>query len=289
LANLTLGRAFLDDDAPFAISFPGQTYNVVLRPQDVAAIYERTIILSWDYYLKELLLSFGVDKAVLVENRRRTSTHQNGGAEQTNGVKSNGVKPDHKSIIYWTEDLYRQQFPPGPRFDALSDKIVGLIEESLRWAKLPSRYTVNEESVPLMEFCANVLVDATTRSLLGDSIYGLEPGFTPMMVDFTEESWKLLMLPYPKVAAPKLHTAKNGIHNALCKYVKSPPEPRATAAWMMQEIIEAPEAANISDTDKASIVHAFLYMCALSPLCWPQSIDFITEQTSMRTDLASGF
>ena len=268
MANLTLGRAFLDDDAPFAISFPGQTYNVVLRPQDVAAIYERTTHLSWDYYLKELLLSFGVDKAVLVKNRRKASTYQNGGAEQTNGVKSDGVKPDHKSIVHWTEDLYRQQFPPGSRFDALSDNILGLIEESLRWAKLPSRYTVNEESVPLMEFCANVLVDATTRSLLGDSIYGLEPRFTPMMVDFTEESWKLLMLPYPKVAASKLHTAKNAIHNALCKYVKSPPEPRATAAWMMQEIMEAPEAADINDTDKASIIHAFLYMCASSTLCW---------------------
>ena len=258
--SLTLGRAFLDDDAPFAISFPGQTYNVIIRPQDVAAVYEHTTSLSWDYYLKELLLSFGVDKSVLGKTWRNPSTHQNGDAIQANGVKSHGIKPDHKSLVHWTEDLYRQQFPPGPRFDELSDKMVGLIEDSLRWTKLPSRYTVNEERIPLMDFCANVLIDATTRSLLGDFIYEIEPKLTPMMLEFTEESWKLLMLPYPKVAAPKLHTAKKAIHNALCKYVTAPPESRAKAVWMMNEVMQAQVAADIDNTDKASIMHALLYM-----------------------------
>ena len=210
--------------------------------------------------MKELLLSFGVEKSVLDKSWRKSDIHQNGNAKQANGVKPKEAKSKHQSLVQWTEELYRQQFPPGPKFDALSDKMLRLIDDSLYWKKLPSRYTVNEERIPLMEFCANTLTDASTRSLLGDSIHEIEPKFTPMMIDFTEEAWKLLMFPYPKFAARRLHTAQKGIHNALCKYIEYPPESHEEAAWMMTEVMDAHEPADISDSSKASIMHTLLWM-----------------------------
>ena len=138
--------------------------------------------------------------------------------------------------------------------------MLGFINDAVRWKKLPSRYTVNEERIPLMDFCGNILIQATTRSLLGDLVHEIEPKFTSMMIDFNEEAWKLLMFPYPQIVAPRLHTAKKGIQNALYKYVQSSPESQTQLAWAIGEILEAKEAADISDTDKASMIHTLLWM-----------------------------
>ena len=218
-------------------------------------MYENSTSLSWDYYLKELLLSFGVNNSVLSENLRSPRTQQNGHTK-----KPNGVNVERKSLVTWTEDLYRQQFPPGPRYQKLSDSMLGLVDDALQWKKLPSRYTVNEERIPLMDFCGNILIQATTRSLLGDLIHEVEPKFTPMMIDFNEEAWKLLMFPYPQTVAPRLYNAKNGIHKALYKYVQSSPESQTQLAWVIDEILEAKEAADISDADKASMIQTLLWM-----------------------------
>ena len=218
-------------------------------------MYMNSTSLSWDYYLKELLLSFGVDYSVLSKNLRSPGTQQNGYSKQ-----SSGVNVERKSLVSWTEDLYRQQFPPGPRYQKLSDSMLGLVDDALQWKKLPSRYTVSEERIPLIDFCGNILVQATTRSLLGDLVYEIEPKFTPMMIDFNEEAWKLLMFPYPQIVAPKLHNARKGIHKALYKYVQSSPESQTQLAWVIEEILEAKEAADISDTDKASMIHTLLWM-----------------------------
>ena len=224
-------------------------------------MYKDSTSLSWDYYLKELLLSFGVNNSALSRNLRSHGTQQNGHTK-----KPNGVHVERKSLVSWTEDLYRQQFPPGPRYQKLSDSMLGLVDDALQWKKLPSRYTVNGERIPLMDFCGNILTQATTRSLLGDLIYEIEPKFTPMMIDFNEEAWKLLMFPYPQVVAPRLHNAKKGIHKALYKYVQSSPDSQTQLAWVIDEILEAEEAADISDADKASMIHTLLWMWVTFPI-----------------------
>ena len=218
-------------------------------------MYNNSTSLSWDYYLRELLLSFGVSKSALGKDLRNPGTHQNGHTKQPNGIKF-----EQKSLVNWTEDLYRQQFPPGPRYQKLSDVMLGLVDDALQWKKLPSRYTVNQERIPLMDFCGDILIQATTRSLLGDLIYEIEPKFTPMMIDFNEEAWKLLMFPYPQIVAPRLHNAKKGIHKALSKYVQSSPDSQTQLAWVIDEVLEANEAAKLGETDKASMIHTLLWM-----------------------------
>ena len=218
-------------------------------------MYKDSTSLSWDYYLKELLLSFGVNNSVLSKSLRSPGTQQNGHTK-----KPNCVHVERKSLVSWTEDLYRQQFPPGPRYQKLSDSMLGFVDDALQWKKLPSRYTVNGERIPLMDFCGNILIQATTRSLLGDLINEIEPKFTPMMIDFNEEAWKLLMFPYPQIVAPRLHNAKKGIHKALYKYVQLSPDSQTQLAWVIDEILEAKESADISDADKASMIHTLLWM-----------------------------
>ena len=99
---------------------------MIIRPADVAAVYEHTTSLSWDYYLKELLVSFGVDNSLPGKGLHEPGIYQNGHAK-----KSNGVTNELKYLVHWTESLYRSQFRPGPEFEELSDSILGIIDVSL--------------------------------------------------------------------------------------------------------------------------------------------------------------
>ena len=87
--------------------------------------------------------------------------------------------------------------------DSFCDKLLGLVQESLSWSRLSRRYT-SGTYFPLVEFCAELLVNATTRSIFDDLIYEIEPDLTQIMIDSTEEAWKMLLFPYPKFAAQRL-------------------------------------------------------------------------------------
>ena len=68
-----------------------------------------------------------------------------------------------------------------------------------------------------MEFCAELLVDSTTRSIFDDVIYEIEPQLTQMVIDFTEEAWKMLLFPYPKFAAQRLYSRREVIYKTLVR------------------------------------------------------------------------
>lgn len=113
--------------------------------------------------------------------------------------------------FHLSEEFYRRQFLPGPGLDGFSDKLLGLVQRSLSWSRLSSRYVSSGSYFPLMEFCAELLVDSTTRSIFDDVIYEIEPQLTQMVIDFTEEAWKMLLFPYPKFAAQRLYSRREVI------------------------------------------------------------------------------
>ena len=151
-------------------------------------------------------------------------------------------------------DLYRDQFLPGPNLADFSSKLLGKLDECLDWNKTPGRYVEKNEAVPLMDFCANVMIDATTQALFGDVIYKIEPRLTRLAIDFFDQAWKIIMFAYPKFAARKLYSSRQAIHGALLKYVQSPPKSRANESWLLTKVLEEQTAAGISDNEKASIL-----------------------------------
>jgi len=214
-------------------------------------MYKNPRSLSWQPYHRDLLLSFGVKKYPL-DGKGQGSRPEMSGNE-------NWSKGTHQSVHILTEDLYRRHFFPGPDLNDFSNRTLGLFNHSLRWKTLPSRYTVDQEPIPLNDFCANVMTDTTILALFGDSIYAIEPRLTQVMVDFNEEAWKLLIFPYPKFAARRLHSAKEGIRHALLSYVQSLHYPSSKEAGLMAFVLEELEAADVGKSDRASIAFFFLW------------------------------
>lgn len=233
----------------------GQTLYIVTSPKHAAEVYNKISIFSWDEYLAELLVKFGVEPSALPKICEDPKPGDARCASPSN--------PQSKSIVHLSEELYRRQFLPGPALDGFSDKLLGLIQGSLSWNRLPSRYNSNSGYFPLMDFCAELLVDATTRILFDDIIYEIEPQLTQIVIDYTVEAWKILIFPYPKFGAQRLYNRRKIIQKTLIEYIKYPPEKRTGESWTMRNILEELKMADVGDKNMAAVVFMLFwaYVC----------------------------
>ena len=218
-------------------------------------VYRNSSIFSWDEFVAELLLKFGVEPSAvpkICEDPRPGDTRY---ASPSN--------PQSKSIVHLSEEFYRRQFLPGPGLETFSDKLLGHIQRSLSWNRLSSRYNSSSIYFPLIDFCAELLVESTTRTFFDDLICEIEPRWTQMVIDYTKEAWKMLVFTYPKFAVQRLYNRRAIIHKTLIKYIKYPPEKKMGESWMMRSILEELEMADISDSDTASVAFMLFlpYVC----------------------------
>lgn len=220
-----------------------------------ADIYKKIRNFSWDEFVVELLLKFGVEPSALPKMCEDPRPGDARYASPSN--------PQSKSVVHLSEEIYRRQFLPGPALDGFSDKLLGLIQGSLSWNRLPSRYNSNSNYFPLMDFCAELLVDASTRSIFDDLIYEIEPRLTQMLIDYTEEAWKMLLFPYPKFAAQRLYNRREVLYKTLIKYINYPPEEKTGESWAIRNILEELKMADIGDNNMAPFVFIMFwaYVC----------------------------
>ena len=205
--------------------------------------------------MDELLLKFGVEASAipkLCEDPRPGDTRY--------GRPSN---PQNKSTVHLAEELYRRQFLAGPRLETFSDKLLGHVQRSLSWNRLSSRYNSSSTYFPLMDFCAELLVESTTRTFFDDLILEIEPRWTQMVIDYTKEAWKTLVFTYPKFAVQRLYNRRDIIYKTLIKYIKYPPEKKTGECWMMRNIFEELEMAGIGVKNTASVAFMLFlpYVC----------------------------
>lgn len=223
--------------------------------KQAAEVYNKTSNFSWDEFVAELLLKFGVEPSTLP---KICEDPRPGDARY-----ESPSNPQNKSIVHLSEEFYRRQFLPGPGLDGFSDKLLGLVQRSLSWSRLSSRYISSGSYFPLMEFCAELLVDSTTRSIFDEVIYEIEPQLTQMVIDFTEEAWKMLLFPYPKFAAQRLYSRREVIYKTLIKYIKYPAEKKTGESWVMRKILEEQRMADVGEKSTASVVFMLFwaYVC----------------------------
>ena len=223
----------------------GERYYILTTPRDAATTFRRTQALAWEPYLKRLMVQFGVRPSSLPSIWDPP--------DPENPKRRNPLNPKNRSLIHHGEDMYRRQLVPGPNLDSFSYRLSELLNTSLQSQQL-SKWCPSEQKISLLDLCARVSIDAMTRSLFGESIYEIEPRLTHMLYDFSEEAWKYLMFPYPKVAVRHLHTAKEGIYDALVTYMRTCSDRRAEAAWFWAEILNEQEATELDEYDRAGII-----------------------------------
>lgn len=241
---------FRNSREPFAITVAGRKLYILTSADDVAAAYRNVTTLSWEAYLNDLLIAFGLDSSALVKVWRKPN--------MTPFVsKEDLINPQQKSLILLTEDLYKQQLLPGAKLDVLAARFISLIDQDLRWERLRGGYVLssNDERrhVSLFKFCEQFLVKAITRTMFGDLIYRLEPNLTQHLLDLNDDVW-MLIFRYPQFAAKKLYHAQKQILNALECYMKYPKESRVGESWLIETVMAQQVVAGVDDSNRAKML-----------------------------------
>ncbi len=245
LSLTAIRKRFRDSSEPFAITAGGEKLYIVTDPTDVSAVYKNTITLSWDAFLGDLLTAFGVNAMSIPKLWEKCNL------DFTDGKGPNKV-PRGLSAIHSTLDLYKRQLHPGEKMDKFSEVLMGHINSSLRWEKLSQRGFLMGQ-VSLKDFCAEVLVDALTRTMFGDRILEVEPEIIRNLLNFNDDAW-MLIFHYPQSPASKLNQARNKVLEGLINYMQGPDGTRPDRAWLIQKIMEEQKILDISDKDKAALL-----------------------------------
>lgn len=203
--------------------------------------------------LNDLLVAFGVSASVI------PALWQTPAAVPTcdkNGQRNINTAPK-LSLVHSTLDLYKRQLLPGKNLDHFSEKLLRYISESLRWETVSARYPLlhpgSANRLSLKDFCAEVLVDAITRTFFGDRIYEVESELVQNLLDFNDDAW-MLIFKYPQSSASKLSKARQKILRAFVAYMQSPEEMRSERAWMIERVMEDQKVVDMGDQDRAALL-----------------------------------
>ena len=206
-----------------------------------ADVYNKTSNFSRDDFVVELLLKFGVEPVALCKICEDPKPGDARYATLSN--------PQSRSIVHLSKEFYRRHFLPGAGLGSFCDKLLRLFQGSLSWSRLSGRYT-GGTYFPLMEFSAELSVNAITRSGFDHLIYEIEPDLTQIVIDFTEEAWKMLLFPYPKFAAQRLYSRREMIFDQVRKTSCGQKHRRIR---VMRKILEEQQMANVGDKSTASV------------------------------------
>lgn len=222
----------------------GTMYYIVTSPDDAGEFYTNVSTLSWDGFLNETLMGFGVNRTrlnVLWEKPSTTSV----------------VNPARKCLIHLTQDLYKQHLLPGPTFSTLIRKYKQAVSDLMTWERISTRYGLATDSkarrVSLYDFCSNVMIDATQMTLFDPILFAIDPSMTGNMRHFTDELWKL-MYPSRFLDPKKVAAIREQYTRAFLIYQRLPKDLRKGEAWVVSTLIDQYRELGINESDSAAML-----------------------------------
>ncbi|KAK8131988.1 cytochrome P450 oxidoreductase [Apiospora kogelbergensis] len=241
---------FGDTRKPFAVNVAGQKLYVLTSPSDVSAAYKNTDALTFDVFVRDVMVSFGasqsaVDKMWLLPE----SSESNSPAQVPN--------PKGLSLAKLVHDMHKKQLHPGAEMDILSDRFITLISKSLTWPNIAGSYVVeskpHKKLVSLKGWCSTVLLEAATDAFFGDAFLKMAPNLLNDFFDFDDNSW-MLMYRYPRVLARNMYQSKQNAIDYLTAYLDLSLEDRPGAAWFVTTMEEEQRALGIQSRDIATLL-----------------------------------
>lgn len=225
----------------------GQNLCIITSSQDVQAVYKNSLSLTFDDYIRDMMLSFDMTP-LAVDKMWQNPT-----------AKSTLISPNplNKCLVQLGEDFYRQQLYPGPKLEILQRTLMGNIDQSLRWDSISNNITrsstSNTKTLSLLRWCRDILLDSATRSFFGDGLLVVEPDLFQTFYTFDDNSWKLTYK-LPRIMSQDMYRAKKKAVDALTAYFELPMEKRSGSAWIIQTLEMEMRQLGIGSSDIASLL-----------------------------------
>ena len=232
---------------PFTIVVAGQKLCIITSSQDVQAVYKNSLSLTFDDYIRDMMLSFEMTPLAVDKMWQKPTP-------ESTLIGSNSL---NKSLVQRGEDFYRQQLHPGPKLEILQRKLMSNIDQSLRWDSISNNIirssTPNTKTLSLLTWCRDVLLDSATRAFFGDSLLVVEPDLFQTFYTFDDNSWKFTYK-LPRIMSQEMYSAKKKAVDALTAYFELPMEKRPGSAWIIQTLESEMRQLGIGSSDIASLL-----------------------------------
>lgn len=213
-------------------------------------VYRNTKTLTFDEYVRDVMKSIGVSEDGIAK------LWKSPGDDRTSDSL-------HKTLAHAGEDFYREQLLPGHHLDVLWQRVLGLIDSSLEWDKLPKGTALDGtdkvKTFSLLQWAREALSKAVTEAFFGSQLLELEPQLLEYFTTFDNESWKLTYK-YPRNMSKSMYDAKDKILTAIVAYFRLSKDQRLGGAWLIQKMEAETRRAEISVEDLAAMITSLLWV-----------------------------
>ena len=235
---------------------------VVTSPQDVSEIYRNTTTLTFDEFVRDMMLSMGATE----DGVRKMWESPRYDSENSNRL--------HKILAHAGEDYYRQQLHPGNHLEDLWTRIQDLISTSLSWDGIPRECIISEASntktLSLLKWCRGNLLSSVTTAVFGPRLLQMEPDLMDIFVRFDDDSWKL-NYKLPRSLSKEMHAAREKILAAFEEYFALSKDERTGETWLVRTLEAEMRKIELEEHDIAALfgMPFWVYVRYSSPVRCP--------------------
>lgn len=250
----------------------GTKFHIVTRPSDVTAVFRDSHALNFDGQLVRLLENFGV-----TPESTRKAWHRPRPGDWCH-VAGNPVNPDQLDLIHLVEEVYRKQLLPGEHMDVMSRSFLDTVLATLTQDQIEARAGVvdggpapflgtssklhamysdagapRSSAVSLEALCRYFVVEATTRSMFGAQLHGIEPDIVNIICEFNEHVWMVIFGYSPPWHSPVKKPQKK-LMQVLERMIRLPDEKRGDECWAIRTVLQAMDIVDIDLESRAAMV-----------------------------------
>lgn len=234
----------------YKLTLCGQKLYIMTSPQDISRIYKSTEALTFDDFMRGMLLRLGASSDAVRKWLPNSGVN-------TKGHVPGSSDPLPQDYGHLGEQLCRKQLLPGQNLDKLQGVLINNIQQSLQWHKLSGNitlyYTQEVKTVSLLNWCRDVMLDGATRAFFDESLMQIDPKLFESFYVFDDLSWQL-HFGYPRFMSRTMYAAKDRIIDALTVYFKQPQQERKGEAWLIRNLENEMRLIGIEDRDIAAII-----------------------------------
>jgi cytochrome P450 len=249
---------FRNTREPYAIVVAGTTIYIITSANDAALVLKNVENLTFDEYIRDMMLRFGTSEAAVEAMWRHPSKDE---AQNPKLIPN----PMHKALSHLQESIMKWQLHPGAKLETLSEKFLGCISSAMTWEHMTTKVVRSESKdgkyriVGLLEWTQEVLLESATRTFFGDRLLDMEPDLFKNFFTFDDNSW-LFTYKIPKPWSKEMLAAKDVVQRALEKYFALPAEDRPGEAWVIRTLEDEMRGRGIASKDIAAMLNMIFWV-----------------------------
>ncbi|KAL9068119.1 MAG: hypothetical protein Q9157_006604 [Trypethelium eluteriae] len=217
----TARNHFQNTRKPFTLTLAGEKIYVVTSPFDVADVNRNVVQLTFDQYIKDMMIAFGATRESVA---KMWQVQTDKPIQSIKGKRSSPQIP----LAHFAEESIRRQLLPGSggRLEEVQDRLLNslhcnLTMDNMSRSMVSGENSGGEQRVSLLEWTRSSLLEGATAAFFGPKLLEIEPDLFRSFFEFDDLSWKLLY----KIPAPwsnDMNAAKAPAQEAITKFFRLP-------------------------------------------------------------------